>query len=66
MGAIGIIWLLWLCRIAKVFNDKNASLMHGYTPFMWVSTVYNHVEHRDLFTEISTRLGMQREIFFPT
>ena len=27
VGAIAVIWSLWLCRNDKVFNDKNCSLM---------------------------------------
>jgi hypothetical protein len=27
VGAIAVIWSLWLCRNDKVFNDKNASLL---------------------------------------
>ena len=45
VGAIDVIWSLWLCRNDKVFNDKNTSLMqviyltvYGYDPFMVTST----------------------------
>ena len=38
VGAIAVIWSLWLCRNDKVFNDKNSSIgylpMYSYTPIM--------------------------------
>jgi hypothetical protein len=32
VGAIVVVWSLWLCRNDKVFNDKNC--LYNYAPFM--------------------------------
>jgi hypothetical protein len=45
--AIAFIWLLWLCRNDKMFNDKNSSIFGGYLP------VYQY----SLFMVISTEGG---------
>ena len=59
VGAIAVIWSLWLCRNDKVFNDKNSTLLQVIyrctaTIRSWVPL--QRAEHRDLFTEVSTRL----------
>ena len=59
MGAIAVIWALWLCRNDKVFNDKNASLMqviYRCTSLLRSWSSLQRMENRDLFTEVSTRL----------
>jgi hypothetical protein len=59
VGAIAIIWSLWLCRNDKVFNDKNSSLMqviHRSTATLRLWSSLQRVEDRDLFMEVSTRL----------
>jgi hypothetical protein len=42
VGAIAVIWLLWLCRNDKVFNDKRTSLLQViyrciHTLYLWSS-----------------------------
>jgi hypothetical protein len=41
VGVLAIIWLLWLCRNNKVFNDKNYSLLQAiywFAPFVVTSS----------------------------
>ena len=67
VGAIAVIWSLWLCRNDKVFNDKNASFMqviyrctatiHSWSPLQ-------RVEHRGLFSEVSFRLEASVRDFY--
>ena len=51
MGAIAVIWLLWLCRNDKIFNDTkfflNAGNLRMYTPasFMVVCTTCGVLRH---------------------
>ena len=59
VGAIAIIWSLWLCRNDKVFNGKNFSLLQVIyrgtnTLRSWPSL--QRVEFRDLFMEVCSRL----------
>ena len=53
VGALAVIWSLWLCRNDKVFNDKKYSLMQviyrSWSPLQ-------RIEDRELFTEVSTWL----------
>ena len=59
VGAIAVIWLLWLCRNDKVFNDKNASLVqviYRCTATIRSWSPLQRVEHHDLFMDVSTRL----------
>jgi hypothetical protein len=69
VGALAVIWSLWLCRNNKVFDDKNYSLLQViyrcigmlclWSPFQWL-------ENRDLFTEVCTRLeATERDNFSP-
>jgi hypothetical protein len=67
VGAIAIIWSLWLCRNDKLFNGTNSSLLQVIyrctnTLRLWSSL--QRVEHRELFTEVYSRLeAMARDIF---
>ena len=67
VGAIAVIWSLWLCRNDKVFNDKNCSLLqviYWCTALIRSWSPLQHVGHRDLFMEVSTRLeASARDIF---
>jgi hypothetical protein len=59
MGAISIIWSLWLCRNDKMFDKKNYSVLQViyrciYTLCLWSSL--QRVEDRDLFMEVCARL----------
>jgi hypothetical protein len=63
VGTIVVIWLIWLCRNDKVFNDKNSSFMQfiyrcSYAMFMVVSPKCGVSEpvYRDLFMEVSRQL----------
>ena len=67
MGAIAVIWSLWLCRNDKVFDDKNVSHLHVLyrcTSFLRLWSTLQRVGHRDLFTEAHARLEeVARDIF---
>ena len=67
VGAIAVIWSLWLCRNDKVFNDKNSSILqviYRCTATLRLWSVLQRVEHRDLFLEVSSRLeAAARELF---
>jgi hypothetical protein len=59
VGAIAIIWSLWLCRNGKVFSNKTSSLLQVIywctrTLCLWSSL--QKVEHPDLFMEVCSRL----------
>ena len=59
VGALAIIWSLWLHRNDKIFNDKSTSLLQVIyrctgTLRLWSSL--QRVENQDLFTEVCTRL----------
>jgi hypothetical protein len=59
VGALAVIWSLWLCRNDKVFNDKNSSLMqviYRSTAMLRLWSPLQRLEDRDLFMEVSTRL----------
>ena len=59
VGALAVIWSLWLCRNDKVFNDKNPSLMqviYRCTNTLRLWSALQRVENRDLFTDVCTRL----------
>jgi hypothetical protein len=59
VGAIAVIWSLWLCRNDKVFNDKNYSLLqviYRCTAILRSWSALQRVENRDLFTKVCTRL----------
>ena len=67
VGAIAVIWSLWLCRNDKVFNDKNDSVMQviyrcSATLRAWAAL--QRVEHQDLFMEVASRLeAAVRELY---
>ena len=67
VGAIAVIWSLWLCSNDKVFHDKNSSLMqviYRCTATLRAWSSLQRVEHRDLFLEVASRLeAMARELF---
>ena len=67
VGAIAVIWSLWLCRNDKVFNDKNSSVMqviYRCTSTLRAWSSMQRVEHRDLFLEVASRLeSAARELF---
>jgi hypothetical protein len=57
MGAIAVIWSLWLCRNDKVFNDKNSSLLqvvYRATALLRSWSPLQRLADRDLFMEVST------------
>jgi hypothetical protein len=59
VGAMALIWSLWLCRNDKVFNDKNCSLLqviYRCTGTLRVWSQLHRLEDHDLFTEVCTRL----------
>jgi hypothetical protein len=54
VGALAVIWSLWLCRNDKVLNDKNCSLLqvvYRCTGFLHLWSRLQRMENRDLFTE---------------
>jgi hypothetical protein len=67
MGALAVIWSLWLCRNDKGFNDKNYSLLQVIyrcigTLRLW--SPLQRMKNRDLFMEVCTRLeATARDIF---
>jgi hypothetical protein len=69
VGAIAVIWSLWLCRNDKVFYDKNCSILqviYRCTATLRLSSPLQRLENRDLFTEVCTRLeATARDIFSP-
>ena len=59
MGAIAVIWSLWLCGNDKVFNDKCASVMqviYRCTATLRAWSALQRVQHRDLFLKVASRL----------
>ena len=65
--AIAVIWLLWLSRNDKVFNDKDSTRLHVLyrcTSILRSWSILQRVEHRGLFTEAGARLEeVTRDIF---
>ena len=54
VGAIAVIWSLWLCRNDKVFNDKDVShmqVLYRCTSILRLWSTLQRVGHRDLFTK---------------
>jgi hypothetical protein len=68
MGALTVIWSLWLCTNDKVFYDKNCSLLQVI--YICTSTIclwspLQQMENRDLFMKVCIRLeATTRNIFF--
>jgi hypothetical protein len=59
VGAIAVLWSLWLCRNGKVFDNKNSSLMqviYRCTALLRSWSSLQRLEDRDLFTVVSSRL----------
>jgi hypothetical protein len=59
MGAMAVIWSLWLCRNDKVFDNKSSSLMqviYRCTALLRLWSPLQRTAHRDLVMEVSTRL----------
>jgi hypothetical protein len=59
VGALAVIWALWLSRNDKIFNDKNCSLLqviYRCTGILRLWLPLQRMENRDLFTEVCTRL----------
>jgi hypothetical protein len=55
VGALAVIWPLWLCRNDKVFNNKLSSPLQVIYRFIGILRLWSslqQVEHRDLFTEV--------------
>ena len=69
VGALAVIWSLWLCRNDKVFNDKNFSfiqVLYRNTGLLRLWSTLQRVEFRDLFMEVSACLETTaRDIFIP-
>jgi hypothetical protein len=69
VGALAVIWSLWLCRNDKVFNDKNYSLLqviYRCTSTLRLWSPLQRMENRDLFMEVCTLLeATARDIFCP-
>jgi hypothetical protein len=59
VGALAVIWALWLCRNDKIFNDKNCSLLqviYRCTGILRLWSPLQRMENRGLFMEVCTRL----------
>ena len=68
VGAIAIIWSLWLCRNETVFNGKLSSplqVLYRGTSMLRLWSPLQRPEFRDLFTEVCTRLKYAG-YFYPT
>jgi hypothetical protein len=68
VGALAIIWFLWLCRNDKVFNNKLSSPLQVIyrcigTLCLWLSL--QRVEHRGLFTKVCAWLETTARVLFP-
>lgn len=67
VGALAVIWSLWLCRNDKVFNNKASSFLqviYRSTALLRLWTPLQRLEFRDLFAEVCTRLeDTARDIF---
>jgi hypothetical protein len=69
VGALAVIWSLWLCRNEKVFHEKNCSLLqviYRCTSILRLWSPLQRMENRDLFKEVCTWLkATSRDTFFP-
>jgi hypothetical protein len=69
MGALTVIWSLWLYRNDKIFNDKNYSLLqviYRCTGILRLWSPLQRMENHGLFTEVCTQLeATARDTFFP-
>ena len=69
IGALAVIWSLWLCRNDKVFSDKNFShlqVLYRCTDILRSWSILQRVEYHDLFMKACVRLEkVARDIFIP-
>jgi hypothetical protein len=69
VGALAVIWSLWLRRNDKVFNDKNCSLLqvvYRCTGILRLWSPLQQMENRDVFTKDCIRLKTTaRDTFSP-
>ena len=67
VGALAVIWSLWLCKNDKVFSDKNFSrlqVLYRCTGILRSWSILQRVEYRGLFMEACARLeAVARDIF---
>jgi hypothetical protein len=59
VGALIVVWSLWLCRNEKVFNDKNCPLLQVIdrcTGILRLWSPLQRMENCDLFMEVCTWL----------
>jgi hypothetical protein len=59
VGAMALVWSLWLCRNDKVFNNKNSSIMQIIYRCMGTLRLWSQLhraEEHDLFSEVCKRL----------
>jgi hypothetical protein len=59
VGALAVIWLLWLFGNDKVCNDKSFSLVqviYWYTILLRLWSSLQRMKYRDLFIEMYARL----------
>jgi hypothetical protein len=69
VGALAIIWSLWLYRNDKIFNDKyssHASFLPvcNFAPFMVVSSTFG--ELRPIYGDIYTVGGHGKKLYYLT
>jgi hypothetical protein len=65
VGALAVIWSLWLCRNDKVFHDKKNSflqVLYRCTGILRLWSPLQRVVNRDLFTEV---WRIRQGILFP-
>ena len=67
VGALAVLWSLWLCRNDKIFSDKNFTCLQVLYRCMGILrswSILQRVEYRGLFTEACARLeAVARDIF---
>jgi hypothetical protein len=67
VGAMALIWSLWLCRNDKVFDNKKCSrlqVIYRCTGTLHLWSHLHHTEDQDLFSEVCTRLeDTARDLF---
>jgi hypothetical protein len=59
VGAMALIWSLWLCRNDKFFDNKNSSLLqviYRCTSTLCLWSQLHRTEDHDLFSEVCTHL----------
>jgi hypothetical protein len=67
VGALALIWSLWLCRNYLIFNGKNYSPLQAIyrcTSMLRLWLPLQHMENRELFMEVCTQLeSVVKDIF---